>query len=442
MSGNADAWEWELAEDLKITARVQWPQRIESVWMGPRLVSRSTHGGKAEGHTVRLPPPKTANEAYRTAGSSGEAIVTYDEFTSAFRLEIDGRHVPLTRGPDLLPPGSFAPGSQQGGTMGGGDSGVAIFFRSQVGRVAMLGIGVVVAMGAFKLGIALTHRQPKLAAGKTELTSTMTSEDGAIAAHYPDDFVATHELGGAAIRLHREARDELLVLAVTSTPVTQDPKALHRVVLDGLAKETKKERLELGSLKTEEGTCKGFPGMRTTTELSDGETGPGSRVKLSLCTMIRSARAYFFGYILPTDQGDGQEAELQRIVDATDIFDLPAPLASLMDDHGDRPTPTQLLSFAPRTSHPGGTARIPRAPRHFPPMPRVNAFPQPSPTAYVHPNLRPGANGPQGNLTTMSARGVHPVRGPEGPPHVHGVSKAADDARDQRMRDYRDRVPW
>ena len=41
-----DAWEWDLADGSTILARLELPARIESVWLGQRLVSRSAKGGK------------------------------------------------------------------------------------------------------------------------------------------------------------------------------------------------------------------------------------------------------------------------------------------------------------------------------------------------------------------------------------------------------------
>ena len=49
-----DAWEWELANGGKIVARLELPARIESVWLGPRLVSRSGAGGKGADHVIAL----------------------------------------------------------------------------------------------------------------------------------------------------------------------------------------------------------------------------------------------------------------------------------------------------------------------------------------------------------------------------------------------------
>ncbi len=53
-----DAWEWDLPGGATIRARLELPARLESVWLGQRLGSRSAKGGKGNEHVVPLPAPE------------------------------------------------------------------------------------------------------------------------------------------------------------------------------------------------------------------------------------------------------------------------------------------------------------------------------------------------------------------------------------------------
>ena len=72
-------WEWTLAASVndKIVAHVDAVSFVESVYVGQRLVSRSGHGGKPEGHTVTLGTETSAERGYR-AGAPQEIVLKFD----------------------------------------------------------------------------------------------------------------------------------------------------------------------------------------------------------------------------------------------------------------------------------------------------------------------------------------------------------------------------
>jgi hypothetical protein len=91
-------WEWRLADGDTIRAQLELPSRVETVWRGGRLVSRSAAGGKAEGHTL---PLAASGGAYRGAS---EALVTFDAFgrLASCTLTIDGQVIAPARAPRPL----------------------------------------------------------------------------------------------------------------------------------------------------------------------------------------------------------------------------------------------------------------------------------------------------------------------------------------------------
>lgn len=89
-------WEWRLPHGAIVRARLELPDKVESVWVGHRLVSRATDGQKPEGHIV---PLGAEGGAYRGAS---EARVVYDTFgdkLASCTLTIDGQVLAPSRSP-------------------------------------------------------------------------------------------------------------------------------------------------------------------------------------------------------------------------------------------------------------------------------------------------------------------------------------------------------
>lgn len=78
-------WGWDLGAS-EVRAKLELPSRVESVWVGPRLVSRSGPLGKPEGHDV-VTPDGTGRLSFR-----GDACTLF----------FGGRIVAPTRSPESM----------------------------------------------------------------------------------------------------------------------------------------------------------------------------------------------------------------------------------------------------------------------------------------------------------------------------------------------------
>lgn len=435
----ADAWEWELADGVKITARLELPARVESVWLGPRLVSRSRDGGKGEDHIVTLPAPKTAPspaEVYRAAPSRQEAEITFDPVGMHCTLRIDANVIPPTVQPDDatvaaasaparrlvfgMPPARFA----------------------AVSAVALVLLAAVAGPPTYR-SMLRSRAHAKIAAvpTETERTETLMAPDFSIAAHFPADFESTLDEQGAVISLHRPAKLEMIVLLSMPRTDLDDPRDLDRILMKDLATFATTSGSKMSTTITREGDCHGFPGVVSTATLSKPDDPEDVPRKVESCTLLRRGRGYFFAYFVPEFLAEREEPQLRLISEATDIFDLPearepiAAAGSLPDRRDTREAPAPRparVGFSAQGSSPFTTAPRPTttAPRAFvvAPRPGGTAF-QPRPARVVTPSPGPtllvGANGAV-----------------EGPAFVHGVNKSADADRDRKMRQYRERVPW
>lgn len=75
-------WAWPLPTGETLVAKIDPSSSTESVFLGPRLVSRAPHGSKVDGHTIRL----RSGATYRGAS---DVRVFFEE--DACRVEIDGQ---------------------------------------------------------------------------------------------------------------------------------------------------------------------------------------------------------------------------------------------------------------------------------------------------------------------------------------------------------------
>ena len=429
-----DAWEWELADGAKIIARLEMPERIESVWLGPRLVSRSGAGGKGDEHVVPLPAPKTdrpsSPDAYRAAPPPREATIRFDAIAVFCTLRVDGVVVPPTFIPDDADVNASAPASAYERATRRKIFGMPLQRAAPLGA-AMVGLLIAIAGPPAYRSVRSSRARAKIAntPAATERTEVLDAPDGSITAHYPADFDSTLDQHGAFISLHRPQKLEMIVLVSMPRTDLDDPRDLDRIMTKELEAFATRTGAAMSTTITVDGTCQGFPGVVSTAMLSKPDQSDDIPLKVATCTMLRNGRGYFFAYLVPDFLAEREEPELRRVVDATDIFDFAPPVALVP------PSPRVLR---PRTtfSAQGSTTILEPAPQQQQPQPQqptarriVRATPAGATTTAVAPlpTIRMGANG-----SVESA----------GPLHVNGVNKASDAANDQKMREYRQRVPW
>lgn len=104
-------WTWKLPEGTDVKLGID-PSGVESVWVGPRLVSRSTPAGKPDGHLVRLPPTPTGVERPTLE-------IVFDRARQAPTLRADGQLV----SPSQRPPAALDVRGQYGAPPGAGGLG-------------------------------------------------------------------------------------------------------------------------------------------------------------------------------------------------------------------------------------------------------------------------------------------------------------------------------
>jgi hypothetical protein len=187
---------------------------------------------------------------------------------------------------------------------------------------------------------------------------------------------------------------------------------------------------------TRDDTCKGFPGVVSTAILSKPDSREDVSLKVVACSTLRDGRGYFFAYFVPEFNAEKQEPELKKIVDATDIFELPEPVANdyARPDAVDQPRERTVFSaqgaspafgspnYAPRRVYPNGGGETWTG---LGPRPAIT----PRPMA-----VRPTALPPP-------ARTTAPLQfNPNG--SVEFAGKPQDAERERRTRANRQRVPW
>ena len=444
----SDAWEWDLPDGSTILARLELPARIESVWLGQRLVSRSAAGGKGADHVVTLPAPKVeqpkSGDAYRAAPPPVEATVTFDPIGAHCTLRLDGVPMPPTREPE----DPIAASSRYGEARAPKILGMQRKHAVVVLPVAAALLCALVIPPTFR-GIMNRRARAKIAdaPAETARTESLEAPDRSLVAHFPADFESTVDEQGAFISLHRPKKLEMLVLISTPRTDVDEPRDLDRIMSKDLAAYATKTGAAMSTTITVDGECHGFPGVISTSTLSKPEKSDDIPLKVVACSALQYGRGYFFAYFVPEFLAEVEEPELQRIVNATDIFDVPPPSSFAIAgsaEFDDVPTPRGRVTISaqgsPERQGSFGFGAIPRptstttngtTPRPgFTPQPRPIRPPPPRPattTATPTPTIRLGANG---SVETA------------GPQHVNGVNKAADAANERKMREYRQRVPW
>ena len=435
-----DAWEWDLADGSTILARLELPARIESVWLGQRLVSRSAKGGKGAEHVVPLPSPKVETpkkgDAYRAAPAPIEATVTFDPIGAHCTLRLDGVVTPPTREPEDAIAASSRYGEERAPRILG-------MPRKRAVVVLPIAFALLCAL-VFPPTIRSVIRNRARAAIErvptdTELTASLQAPDGSLVAHFPADFEATVDEQGAFLSLHRPKKLEMIVLISSSRTDVEDPRDLDRIMTKDLVAYATRTGGTMSTTITVDGDCHAMPGVISTATLSKPDKNDDLPLKVVGCSALQNGRGYFFAYLVPEFLADKEEPELQRIVHATDLHDVALPVVSGIADfpvHGG--TVHGRVSFSAQGSErpgnfgfgaiPRPTATTPRAVAPFNTQPRPVRPPTPRPpTTAPMPTIRMGANG--------SVEGA-------GPQHVNGVSKSGDAANDAKMRAYRQNVPW
>lgn len=432
-----DAWEWDLADGSTIVARLELPARIESVWLGQRLVSRSGAGGKGADHVVPLPAPKVeappSGDAYRAAPPPVEATVTFDPIGAHCTLRLDGVPTPPTRAPEDPIAASSRYGEERAPRVLGMQRKHAVI----VFPVALALLAALIVPPTLR-GAASRRARAKIAdaPAETERNESLRSPDGSMIAHYPSDFDSTVDEQGAFISLHRPKKLEMVVLIATSRTDVDDARDLDRIMTKDLIAYAAKTGATMSTTITVDGECHGFPGVVSTATLSKPDESDDIPLKVTSCSALQLGRGYFFAYFVPEFLAEREGVELQRIVNATDLLDVPATGGAVAASDRPERSPLEGNSGFLKNRQFGAIPPPPPPPTAVPVTTISQRGVRTTPTSAPAP--RPAAPAP----TTTIRFGANGSVESDGPQHVNGVSKASDAANDAKMRSYRQRVPW
>jgi hypothetical protein len=380
-----DAWEWDLESGATIIARLELPARIESVWLGQRLVSRSATGGKGADHVVPLPAPKVeqpaSGDAYRVAPAPIEAIVTFDPIGAHCTLRLDGVALPPTRQPEDPIAASSRYGEERAPRILGMQRRHAVV----VLPIAFALLCALVIPSTIR-SVIRSRARAKIADATidTELNASLQAPDRSLVAHFPADFESTVDEQGAFLSLHRPKKLEMIVLISSARSDIDDPRDLDRIMTKDLAAYATKTGATMSTTITVDGDCHAMPGVISTATLSKPDESDDIPLKVVSCSALQNGRGYFFAYFVPEFLAESREPDLRHIINATDLFDV---------------TPPTLAAEGP-TVRPARPTRDPSS--GFLQNNQFGAIPPPPPTTPP--------------TTTFSQRGVRTLPPPSPPP--------------------------
>jgi hypothetical protein len=334
--GMADrTWEWRLPNGESLIARFDATLHVESIWIGPRLVSRSPQGGKSEGHAVALGPGKGPYEANVLFGANGTTCT----------VRIEGQELLPVRMPDTIAASSAR---SEGGSAG---------FLLRFGITVLL---FAVAAGAAFIMIRRGREEQVLAEGTID--KTFASPNGLFIAHHSAAFKPSvppklpPDVGVVAL-LNKKKDESVFVLAfLLPSTIPDDPWKLHETIQKGFVKGLMGEGATYEETERKDEICLGEPGavVRARTHV-ENESG-----WMWSCTFVHAGYPYRVMYVFP-DRNGGDEALLRKMVDATELT-VPAVIA----------TPQPAYTGPPPGFEPPAPA-FTASPPPFPPPQRPNA---------------------------------------------------------------------
>lgn len=281
-------WEWTLHDGAKVAATLDPEEKIESVFVGGRLVSQGARGSKPDGHVLEKP-----------AG----VVVRFQQGALICILRVDGEEI----SPNVWPVRKKAERP-----------------KPTIVALPLRAIGVAV-LAAALLGGAYwiwSSRTPATE-GSSSLDASYRAENGRFVAHHPKRFVARKPQlppGASGVMLLDAEKGESIVLvahAAADTPV--EPwlvqKKLHAEALTNLP------RNGPAYAETSRGdeTCVGRAGAVV---LGKARTARGEAANVWSCGFSHDGAAYLFMYAVRADAASEDARKLREIVEATELTHL------------------------------------------------------------------------------------------------------------------------
>lgn len=290
MSSPAHRWEWTLPDGVKVAATLDAAERMESVFVGDRLVSEAPRGTKPDGHVLAKPPG---------------VVVKFQTGALICILRVDGDEV----SPNVWPVRKRAERP-----------------KPNVVTLPLRAIGLVVL--AFALGGGAWWLWP--AKGTSDpagapLESTFRAENGRFVAHHPKRFVPVRRqlpTGISGLVLEDEARAEsIVILAHAGADAPTEPwlvqKKLHAEALAQLPR--RGPAYEETSRGDE--PCVGKTGA---VALGKSRTARGEQANVWSCGFAHDGAAYLVMYYQRADAPSEDGRRLREIIEATELTRLAA----------------------------------------------------------------------------------------------------------------------
>lgn len=289
MSEADHRWEWTLPDGVKIAATLDPTRKIESVFVGGRLVSEAPRGTKPEGHVLEKP--------------SG-VVVRFQPGALICILRVDGDEV----SPNVWPVRKRAERAKP----------KIVAFPLRAMGIGVLAIALV---GAAWWG--WSSRAGSNDGGSSSLDASFRADNGRFVAHFPKRFVAKKPqlpAGASGVVLQdAERRENIVVLAYASADAPVEPwlvqKNLHAEALTNLPRNG--PTYEETSRGDE--TCLGEGGAVV---LGKSRTARGEAANVWSCGFVRDGVAYLVMYSVRADASSEDGRRLREIIEATELTHL------------------------------------------------------------------------------------------------------------------------
>lgn len=289
MSAADHRWEWTLRDGVKIAATLDPDERLESVFVGGRLVSQAARGSKPEGHVVEKP--------------SG-VVVRFQSGALICILRVDGEEV----SPSVWP------------------------VRKRAGRpkprivaLPLRAIGIVVLAAAVAGGgfFVWSSRGSTSDAAAAALDSSFRAENGRFVAHHPKRMVTRRPQlpSGASgvVLVDAEHSESVVIVAYATGDAPAEPwlvqKKLHAEALTNLPRSG--PAYEETSRGDE--TCLGKAGAVV---LGKARSPRGDAANVWSCGFAHDGAAYLVMYSVRADAPSENGRRLREIVEATELTHL------------------------------------------------------------------------------------------------------------------------
>jgi hypothetical protein len=306
-------WEYLLPTGEKLEAQLDTETLTESVYVGPRLVSRSPPGGKGEGHVV----PMTHGDGAGPFRGGSSARVVFEHEPPSCEVSIDGR--PLE--PTVVPPVAQPPDKPP-------DAEVVIVreARPTISRalfaILLVAVGVPCVVFLTLRALDRTRAKPAL-----PLVLAKRMPNGSLEVRYSEDFDVTTidapSPGRARVvaadprdrvnvmTLDRRGRDQRVVIVAEPHPTTTDFHELHGLLANAEPQAWRPQDGKVLSLATGTGRCH-VPNAVIAESRVDVR---GTKLRVWSCTFSVDGKAFrFVTYVHAAEAAE--EPMLRRIVES------------------------------------------------------------------------------------------------------------------------------